>query len=125
MKLLGPQTSSTASAAMKDEEEAPRIIVEESEQSSSGDPTTTNNSDRASVKSDRSFTRQETKQVNRSKMLVYVALALAAAAVGALAYYFTTRGEEEQFQTEVSPSGRPLPQSSSSHWPFTVLGLCG
>lgn len=87
------------------------IIVEESEKSSSDeDPTTTNNSDKRSTTSEDTFVHQETKQVNRSKLFVYLALILAAAAVGVLTYMFTSREETNDFHVEVSSAAAVVPR---------------
>ena len=70
---------------------------------SSDDGTTTNRSGNSGGNSSTSepLTKQETKQVNRSKILVYVALTLAAAAVGTLTWHFTTQEENNDFVREV------------------------
>jgi uncharacterized protein HemX len=44
---------------------------------------------------------QETRAVNRSKLLIYMALILAAA-LGTTAYVYTSREEETVFESEVS-----------------------
>jgi hypothetical protein len=48
------------------------------------------------------FTRSETKLVNRSKLLVYLALLCAAAAVCAATYIFLSNDEENTMAAEVS-----------------------
>lgn len=122
--MFGPKTSTTAEAVMRsDEKDTPQIVIEASDQSSSsGDPTTTHHTDdRRSTKSDERFTKQETKAVNRSKVLVYVALALAAAAVGALTYYFTSREEAQDFQDSVSCLARHDHLKFSVHSSFVSV----
>lgn len=47
------------------------------------------------------MTAQETKYVKRSKVLVYVALLVAAGAVGAATYVFTSRSETANFHEAV------------------------
>lgn len=111
--MFGRSTSTTAEAAMKD---GP-LKIEESDDSSSGEERssnqdasstngdTTTNGDEKSASSNSSgdkFTKQETKAVNRSKILVYVALALAATAVGVLTWHFTTQDETNSFLVDVS-----------------------
>jgi hypothetical protein len=44
----------------------------------------------------------ETRAVNRSKMLVHFALLLAGVAVGAATYFFVAHQEEENFEVDVS-----------------------
>ena len=48
-----------------------------------------------------SVTKQRTKNVNRSKLLVYLSLVLAAATVGSLTYIFTKKQETYTFETTV------------------------
>lgn len=48
------------------------------------------------------LTLRETVAVNRSKVLVYIAIVLAACAVGFLTYYFTSSEERADFQRSVS-----------------------
>lgn len=46
-------------------------------------------------------TRAETTAVKRSKLLVYIALALAAVAVGTVTYVLSTKQETENYKNEV------------------------
>ena len=55
-----------------------------------------------SSSSGETLARTETKAVNRSKLLVYLALLFAAAGVGTATYLFTCREETAHFQSAVS-----------------------
>ena len=45
--------------------------------------------------------RQETRAVNRSKLLVYLILFISAVAVGTATYIFVSKGEEQDFEVDV------------------------
>jgi hypothetical protein len=45
--------------------------------------------------------QKETTAVNRSKLLVYLVLALAATGVGYATYYFLSEGEQDDFEVQV------------------------
>lgn len=106
------KASKSQSAASVLEERPPKVLAEESSESSSDDePTSTNgdgtttNGDEKTATSNSSgdkFTKQETKAVNRSKMLVYGALFIAAGAIGAITYVLTSNEEKSQFTRTVS-----------------------
>ena len=51
-----------------------------------------------------SLTHHETKAVNRTKMLVYLMLFLAATGVGITVYFLSHRSEVEEFEVAVRPS---------------------
>jgi len=108
--VFARKKSPVAETALMD---PPAILIEESEASSSkdssskdssscSDPTTTHNSVKSDGTKSAPLTAQETKAVNRSKILVYLALLLAAGAVGALTYFFTSREEQQDFEREFS-----------------------
>lgn len=97
-------TKSHPVADALDKEQAARLEESSEDSHSESDPTTSNQSVKSATSnsSTEPITRQETKAVNRSKILVYVALVLAAAAVGALTYVFMAREETATFHAEVS-----------------------
>lgn len=64
--------------------------------------TTDNNPSSSSTEKDEQMAKEETRAVNRSKLLVYGAIVLAATAVGAFWYIFLSNGETEDFETQVS-----------------------
>jgi hypothetical protein len=70
---------------------------------SSLDPSFSSVQSPASVASSKSsLAGNETRAVNRSKMLVHFALLLAGVAVGAATYFFVAHQEEENFEVDVS-----------------------
>ena len=85
-----------------EEEDFDCSYADEEELSGSYD-TGTSGSDRAGSDSDDGdVTKNETKWVNGSKLLVYVALTLAAAAVASTAYIILRNEEEKTMQGDVS-----------------------
>ena len=78
-----------------------------SDGSSTSDPSTTldtNKSDSTPV----SLTHKETKAVNRSKALVYLALLVAAISVGVGTYFVFRNAESRNFETSVSTQSYPV-----------------
>jgi hypothetical protein len=83
------------------------------ELSSESDEESSNNLDKSSNNGEQSHSagsssgeeiaRGETKAINRSKWVVYLVIALAAAGMGAAAYTFTAKTEAKSFENEVSP----------------------
>ena len=72
-----------------------------SNMSSSQDDTTTTNQNEEKTEQSEELAKNETRQVNRSKLLVYLALLLAAAGVGTAAYFFVYNQEKAEFEREV------------------------
>jgi hypothetical protein len=70
--------------------------------SNSSDPSTTHHTQH-SESTKVSLTHNETKAVKRSKVLVYLALLVAAVSVGLATYFLLRHSEEEDFQAGVSP----------------------
>ena len=63
------------------------------------DPNKTNNGSKPTEKE--TFTKKETIAVNRSKVMVYIALLLAAAGVGITTYTILSRQQSSVFEIEV------------------------
>jgi hypothetical protein len=55
----------------------------------------------SSTSGELSIGRQETKAVNRSKLVVYLALLVAAAAMGTATYFYMAMEEQDDFESEV------------------------
>jgi len=83
--------SSTGAAAGMDDDEEDSVSFADWR----GDKTTSNNGEKEA------FTEQETIAVNRFKVLVYVALLLAAAGVGLTTYKILSREQANGFEIEV------------------------
>jgi len=62
----------------------------------------------STTKEEPSNVQNESQIVKRSKMFVYLAIAIAAATVGTLTYFLTAQNEVTSFQVEVSSSFQPL-----------------
>jgi hypothetical protein len=70
---------------------------------------------------------KETRQVNRSKILVYLVLLVSAVTVGYFTYYFLSQEEENNFETQVS--SQPRRECVDVCWcsqmvPSNVSGCC-
>lgn len=118
MKFLAPKTS-IAAQAVQDEvvsihmtDDSLNEDVEEgksSTENSSSNARSSNSPSRKEVdfrmeaEADKvcAVTEKDTKNVIRTKFLVYLSLALAATTVSTLTYIFTRREEESSFQVEV------------------------
>ena len=97
--------------------EQARFNVEESsvssEVESSEDPTTTlGEAEEENASKEEVLAQAETKAVNRSKLLVYFVLLIAAGAVGAASYIFTSNELEDDFENEVNPLNIALRSSN-------------
>lgn len=70
------------------------------------DPSQSNNTNGRSdgSTSNGSFTKHETKVVNRTKVLVYISLLLAGGAISVAAYFFAKNKEQSDFEAEVGES---------------------
>jgi hypothetical protein len=68
------------------------------------DPSQSNNTNIRSdgSTSNGSFTKDETKVVNRTKLIVYITLLLAGVAISITAYFFAKNKEQNDFEAEVS-----------------------
>ena len=91
----------TRSRAEADSEDAASSSGDSSSVSASSDPSTTRHT-MHSESTKVSLTHYETKAVNRSKMLVYLALLLAAIGVGVTTYFLAHQAEVNDFETGVS-----------------------
>ena len=72
-----------------------------------------------STTSSLSLAKAESRMVSRSKMIVLLVIALAAAACGISTYWFTKAGEEEKFRLQVRLETRGL----SPTW-YSLMRLC-
>lgn len=73
----------------------------EEDSSALGDDNEEDDGDEVIGRNKEELAKEETRWVNRSKLVVFLALALAAATVGALAYVLTSNEEEDDFKGEV------------------------
>ena len=71
------------------------------EQSSGGSKSTTNREGSSVQEQENLLGHKETRAVNRSKFLVYLALLLAAAGIGTATYFIARRGESDGFESDV------------------------
>lgn len=92
------------SSAAKEADVPATLAEDQSMESSyvSEDQTTTQHTQNTGTREGQSLSREETKAVNRSKLLVYFAIVVAAAAIGALVYVLSYNDETQDFEREVS-----------------------
>ena len=69
-----------------------------------GDGTNGDEGSHSGSSGDAPLAQKETRAVNRSKLLVYFVLLLAATAMGTLTYVFVSNQQEKDFETDVSSS---------------------
>ena len=99
---FGPiaSTPSSPRSGSRSGSESDSVVGSSKFDTSTGNDTSHN----PSSSSGETLARTETKAVNRSKLLVYLALLFAAAGVGTATYIFARREETDHFHGEVRPS---------------------
>jgi hypothetical protein len=91
------------------------------EESSSNDPTSSAKSDKSQTSTSNGLVSTgDTNAVNRSKLLVYLALSVAAGVVGAMTYVLTSNEETAKFEREVRSRERQSNAFLSPNWTDTV-----
>jgi uncharacterized membrane protein YvbJ len=102
---LAAKTLSDESSLVRDEvsdEEADSSSSDVGSGSTSGHSTTHNGESQHSESTQNSLTHNETKAVNRSKIVVYTAILVAATAVGIATYFLMHLAEVDSFHNAVS-----------------------
>jgi hypothetical protein len=86
-----------------DSSESSRSLSSKHDGESTSDPSQSNNTTGRSdgSTSNGSFTKDETRAVNRTKALVYICLLLAGVAISVAAYFFAKNKEQNDFEAEV------------------------
>jgi hypothetical protein len=117
MNVLAPKQSKAAMAAHEDSLENNLVNDSEAEEESANDASSSgglssshlSTTDQGSQSfpdeqkvEESAATKQEAKNINRIKALVYLSLIAAAVVVGSLTYYFTKKQEVNTFKREVS-----------------------
>ena len=80
----------------------PSNMSSEASSQSEEDPTTSNHTQSSSSNQEVELSRNETQAVKRGKLVVYLVLAIAAAAMGAVTYVLTYNDEKDDYQKDVS-----------------------